>query len=307
MGCDILGLIAGRDDEGDPRGSRLADGKMEGVAVAQAAIAVVGAFPANAHIRDGNVVARIGICACRGNPVDAADDLEWFPEPFLPTTRTAHSGAPGTTPTISSGSFGMSGPSSLAAIVPATWVHDRSGHNSGLLRGVPSSTPPTTLRSDLSSPIPVSRTATFTFTVPEPSPDCVLLESASIRSMPVGSSSTEMSPSSAMNATRGFIRSFATAASGSRTAKPFSACLYCDQEIPAERVRMRHRGRAVRARFEHDDVLTGSRSRRRFLAAASRRSGHSDRHTDQAQGNNTPQELHTSPPFVRRSRADYRP
>lgn len=101
------------------------------------------------------------------------------PDPAAFSTFTAHTRAPGATPTT---------PMSLsrAAAVPATcepWPLSSSAGAPGETQLVPLRA----FRSGWSRSIPVSITAMSTLTSPLPLPDCALDSSPSIRLIPVGS------------------------------------------------------------------------------------------------------------------------
>ena len=121
--------------------------------------------------------ASVRVAVTQSRPQSAADSVM---NPFLVATCTDQSLAPGAIPTR---------PISLssAPINPATRVPCPLGSDGASLPPLPPGWThdvlPTTLRSTCLS-TPVSRTATFTFTAPLPSPERVLLSSPSIRTTP---------------------------------------------------------------------------------------------------------------------------
>ena len=86
--------------------------------------------------------------------------------------------------------------------------------------------PPATLRSGWSTSIPVSMTATSTFTFPEPFPETVPLRGPSMRLMPVGvtCAATATRRSATTERTFGFRASEAAACSEASNEKPRRAC-----------------------------------------------------------------------------------
>ena len=105
----VGGVVAGRDDEGDAVGDGLADRGVLGVVVGRAAVAVVLAAAAEAHVGDLDLVG-VG-----GDVVDAADRRRrWCRCRAALSTFTGQIRAPGATPTT---------PVALssAPMVPATW------------------------------------------------------------------------------------------------------------------------------------------------------------------------------------------
>ena len=81
-----------------------------------------------------------------------------------------------------------------------------------------------------------------------------------MRSMPVGSSSTEIVAVLGDERDARIRPELRHSGIGQSHSEAVQRVLVLHQDIPAERVGVRHRGRAVRARFQHDDVLIVSRS-----------------------------------------------